>query len=167
MFNHTGNDLVCSDTNEDCNHSVANCVVGCSLGYKMESYPQFCDINSQIVEQSNALLKRIKGPLSYMTSANFMNHCRFYLWFTCRRKCGTKTSVIILFSFSIVQVFFPCHACLHHVSIKLYITVAWPWPETTAAIDCMRCVSFHRQNKWNFLMYMRDICRKCGISGIG
>jgi len=43
-------------------------------------YPQFSNVNSQLSEQSNAGLKRIKDQLSYMTANNFMKHCTFYLW---------------------------------------------------------------------------------------
>jgi hypothetical protein len=46
----------------------------------MDSYPQFSDINSQVVEQANAALKRIKPSLSYMTPQNFLNHLKLFLW---------------------------------------------------------------------------------------
>lgn len=52
----------------------------CSYGYNLSLYPQFNSINSQLSEQSNAGLKRIKDQLSYMTANNFLSHCTFYLW---------------------------------------------------------------------------------------
>lgn len=52
----------------------------CGPSFDLKSYPQYSTLNSQVVEQSNARLQRIKGSLSYMTQANFMKHCRFYLW---------------------------------------------------------------------------------------
>ena len=60
-------------------YSVSN--AGCSVGYKLDAYPQFKGINSQTVEQSNSTLKRIKPSLSYMNAGNFMNHMQLYLWF--------------------------------------------------------------------------------------
>ena len=48
------------------------------MGYKLDSYRQFDGINSQIVEQSNSLLKRIKGSLSYMNVQNFTLYLKFY-----------------------------------------------------------------------------------------
>jgi len=47
---------------------------GCSLGYKMALYPQFKGINSQVVEQKNSRLARIKLQLSYMNPKNFLQH---------------------------------------------------------------------------------------------
>ena len=55
--------------------------VVCSIGYKMSDYPQLSSINSQIVEQSNSALKRVKSMLSYMNVTNFMKHCKFYVWY--------------------------------------------------------------------------------------
>jgi hypothetical protein len=54
----------------------------CSLGYSMDSYRTNRDIrmtNSQINEQANAGLQRLKGQLAYMTPDNFMYHIRLYL----------------------------------------------------------------------------------------
>ncbi len=53
--------------------------VGCSDGYNLSLYPQLSHLNTQIAEQCNAGLKRIKDQLSYMTAKNFMVHCQFYL----------------------------------------------------------------------------------------
>lgn len=53
---------------------------GCSCGYCLDLYPHLATLNSQVNEQGNAGLKRIKDQLSYMTAENFMKHCSFYLW---------------------------------------------------------------------------------------
>ncbi|KAL3868428.1 hypothetical protein ACJMK2_041236 [Sinanodonta woodiana] len=52
----------------------------CGPSYELKAYPQFSKLNSQVVEQSNSRLQRLKGSLSYMTQNNFMKHCKFYLW---------------------------------------------------------------------------------------
>ncbi|XP_063419439.1 uncharacterized protein LOC134702470 [Mytilus trossulus] len=52
----------------------------CGPSFELKSYPQFTDLNSQVVEQSNSRLQRVKGSLSYMTQLNFMKHCKYYLW---------------------------------------------------------------------------------------
>ena len=60
----------------------ADCsLTGCSIGYEMNRYPQFQSVNSQVVEQANSIIKRIKGPLAYMTAENFMNHLKLFLWY--------------------------------------------------------------------------------------
>lgn len=53
---------------------------GCSEGYNLKLYPHLSQINTQIAEQSNAGLKRIKDQLSYMTAANFMSHVSLFLY---------------------------------------------------------------------------------------
>ena len=62
------------------NNSIL-CVPACSAGYNLSTYPQFGAINSQVVEQSNALLKRIKSTVSYMSATNFVNHCALFFWY--------------------------------------------------------------------------------------
>ena len=61
-------------------------LAGCSAGYKMSSYPQFADFNSQVVEQANSILKRTKASLSYMNKDNFMAHCKLLLWYWNQKK---------------------------------------------------------------------------------
>lgn len=61
-------------------------IIGCCEGYNTSRYPQFVELNTQLVEQSNASLKRIKSSLSYMNSTNFLNHCKFFLWYHNREK---------------------------------------------------------------------------------
>ena len=46
----------------------------------MDIYPNFKTLNSQVVEQSNAGLKRIQAQLSYMTEGNFLKHCQLFLF---------------------------------------------------------------------------------------
>ena len=55
--------------------------LACSVGYYMDSYPQFSSINSEVVEQANAMVKRIKGSVSYMTAENFMKHLKLFYWY--------------------------------------------------------------------------------------
>lgn len=52
----------------------------CGPSYELKSYPQHKQLNSQVVEQANSRLQRIKSQLSYMTHKNFIQHCKFYLW---------------------------------------------------------------------------------------
>ena len=48
--------------------------VGCSSGYCLDTYKHMSlkEINSQVNEQANAGLQRIRGQLAYMTPQNFM-----------------------------------------------------------------------------------------------
>ena len=48
--------------------------IGCSGGYSLDVYKhsKFKEINSQVNEQANAGLQRIKGQLAYMSLDNFM-----------------------------------------------------------------------------------------------
>ncbi|XP_078661027.1 uncharacterized protein LOC144905304 isoform X2 [Branchiostoma floridae x Branchiostoma belcheri] len=58
--------------------------IGCSLGYDMDSYstcPNIKSINSQVNEQANSGLVRIRPQVSYMTPNNFMFHTRLFLAF--------------------------------------------------------------------------------------
>lgn len=52
----------------------------CGPGYELKRYPQHVHLNSQVVEQANSRLQRIKGSLSYMTQTNFIKHCKLYVW---------------------------------------------------------------------------------------
>ncbi|XP_038077318.1 uncharacterized protein LOC119745165 [Patiria miniata] len=52
----------------------------CSVGYKLDGYSKYKAINSQVAEQMNSSLQRIKVQLSYMAQDNFLWHCRFFLW---------------------------------------------------------------------------------------
>ncbi|XP_078614406.1 uncharacterized protein LOC144883690 [Branchiostoma floridae x Branchiostoma japonicum] len=54
---------------------------GCSVGYQLSRYPQYDNVNSQVVEQCNSALKKLKGQLSYMNPANFMRQAKLFLWY--------------------------------------------------------------------------------------
>lgn len=53
---------------------------GCSVGYNLSSYLQHHELNSQVAEQRNSTLKRLKAMLSYMSMSHFMDHCRLFVW---------------------------------------------------------------------------------------
>ena len=55
--------------------------VGCSAGYCLNGYKQMAikDINSQVNEQANAGLQRIRGQLAYNTPENFMFTLKHFL----------------------------------------------------------------------------------------
>lgn len=55
--------------------------LACSLGYCMSKYPGFQFINSEVNEQENAKIKKLKTQLSYMTPENFLGHCKLFFWF--------------------------------------------------------------------------------------
>jgi 3-deoxy-D-arabino-heptulosonate 7-phosphate (DAHP) synthase len=54
--------------------------IDCSHAYCISEYQHLKSLNSQIAEQANAGLKRIKDQLSYMTADNFMTHCSLFLF---------------------------------------------------------------------------------------
>ena len=43
-------------------------------------YSEMDTVNTQVAEQQNSVLQRIKNALSYMNQENFMRHC-FFLWY--------------------------------------------------------------------------------------
>ncbi len=55
--------------------------VGCTRGYSLDLYQTRAirDINSQVNEQANAGLQRIRGHLAYMSFDNFKFHCSLFL----------------------------------------------------------------------------------------
>ena len=55
--------------------------VGCSRGYCLDAYndKRIKAINSQVNEQANSGLQRIRGQLAYMTVKNFKLHCSLFL----------------------------------------------------------------------------------------
>lgn len=64
--------------------------VGCSSGYNLNKYPGFDmgAINSQVNEQANAGLQRIKAHISYMKEDNFMFHVKLFLALTNKMKAA-------------------------------------------------------------------------------
>ena len=55
-------------------------ISGCALSYDIRAYPLLEKVNSQINEQQNAAIKRLKAQLSYLSPENFMRHAILYLW---------------------------------------------------------------------------------------
>jgi hypothetical protein len=51
----------------------------CARSYNLSIYPDFLCLNSEICEQVNSLLKKIKSSVSMMTQVNFMRCVRFFL----------------------------------------------------------------------------------------
>ena len=57
--------------------------IGCSAGYSLDTYKDcfhIKDINSQVNEQANAGLQRIRGQLAYMNAENFMFTISLFLY---------------------------------------------------------------------------------------
>ena len=55
---------------------------GCSRGYNIRLYVQeLSTINTQIAEQRNSTLRRLKAMLSYMSQKNFIDHLSLFIWF--------------------------------------------------------------------------------------
>lgn len=52
---------------------------GCCSGYNLDLHPDLININTQVAEQSNSLLNRLKGMVSYMSEANFICHVKLFL----------------------------------------------------------------------------------------
>ncbi|XP_070537887.1 uncharacterized protein [Ptychodera flava] len=73
FFKHT---MFLVDRLHWCNHT------GCSSGYNMDTYKsnkEIMKLNSQICEQTNASISRIKAQLSYMLPDNFIFHAALFL----------------------------------------------------------------------------------------
>lgn len=54
----------------------------CAAGYEARSYPKLRGINTQIVEQSNAKIRKLKSSLSYMKPENFIDTLKLFLWYS-------------------------------------------------------------------------------------
>ena len=54
--------------------------IGCSKGYSLDAYSQklIKGINSQVNEQANLGLQKIRGQLAYMSVENFKIHCSLF-----------------------------------------------------------------------------------------
>ncbi|XP_076110329.1 uncharacterized protein LOC143079061 [Mytilus galloprovincialis] len=59
---------------------------GCSKVYHAKEHPSLSGINTQMVEQNNSKLQKLKSQLSYMNYDNFILHLKFFLWY-----CNYKT----------------------------------------------------------------------------
>ena len=55
-------------------------IKGCARTYDIRRHPLLYRVNSQIIEQHNAAMKKLKSHLSYMKPENFKLHCTLYLW---------------------------------------------------------------------------------------
>jgi hypothetical protein len=60
----------------------------CSLGYCMNAYTHMVNTNSQLAEQCNAAIKKIKPALSRMLQVNFMTSLRLFLHSWNLKKCA-------------------------------------------------------------------------------
>ena len=52
----------------------------CSKIYHAKNIPLLDGVNTQMVEQNNSKLRKLKSQLSYMNHHNFMSHLKFFLW---------------------------------------------------------------------------------------
>ncbi|XP_066915621.1 uncharacterized protein [Clytia hemisphaerica] len=52
----------------------------CSFGYCMKLYSTMQHINSEVNEQENSRVKKLKTQLAYMTPENFIRHCDLFFW---------------------------------------------------------------------------------------
>ena len=66
-------------------------IVGCSSGYNIRQYVQHSSLNTQVAEQRNAVLRRLKSMLLYMSKKNFIAHLNLYIWF--RNMISTNTEL--------------------------------------------------------------------------
>ena len=51
------------------------------MGHNASDYGHMQNMNTQVAEQCNAHLKKLRPLLAYMRQGNFMNHVSFTLWF--------------------------------------------------------------------------------------
>ena len=69
-----------------CTFHVIHFLSGCPEGYSLGIYPQFKDINTQVAEQRNATLKKIKPMLSYM-NFDMSKPYKLFIWFRSMGGC--------------------------------------------------------------------------------
>lgn len=56
-------------------------LAGCSSGYNIDNYPDLASLNSQVAEQRNSVLNRVKATLSCQHQENFFQSLRTFLSF--------------------------------------------------------------------------------------
>ena len=56
-------------------------MAACSSGYNISICPQYSWVKSEVVEQANSELSKLKSSLSYMNKVNFMAHLKLFLYF--------------------------------------------------------------------------------------
>uniref|UniRef100_A0A8W8MSK9 Uncharacterized protein n=2 Tax=Magallana TaxID=2171616 RepID=A0A8W8MSK9_MAGGI len=62
----------------------------CSKIYHAKNIPLLDGVNTQMVEQNNSKLRKLKSQLSYMNHQNFMSHLKFFLWHCNKRVLDKK-----------------------------------------------------------------------------
>ena len=77
--------------------------VGCSAGYSLDTYKNMSlrEINSQVNEQANAGLQRIRGQLAYMTPENFVYH--IFVFFLLRTVMCSENLIFQQLDFSFIH----------------------------------------------------------------
>ena len=70
-------------------------IVACSSGYELDAYPQWSSINSQVNEQMNSGLARLKSSLSFMGQDTFLKSCTLYLYMVNQDKQGIVPVVLL------------------------------------------------------------------------
>ena len=53
---------------------------GCAPSYSLDLFPHLSSLNSQVTEQVNSGLSKLKTQLSFMTRENFLRHCQLFLF---------------------------------------------------------------------------------------
>lgn len=90
-----------------CNH------VGCHVGYNLSIYLQHREVNTQVAEQRNATLKKLKSMLSYMNIENFTNHLKLFMWFRSMINIIKLDQNIPLKDVSLFKSLLPTYSKLH------------------------------------------------------
>lgn len=63
-------------------HIKVVCILlGCCQAYNISTYPEYETLNSQVNEQQNSTLKKLRSQLSYMGQDSFMAHCKLFFWY--------------------------------------------------------------------------------------
>ena len=73
--NHRGKYFVCFT-----NLCLNTVIIGCSRAYNIEYYPSLNHLNTEVNEQANSSISKLKSQLSYMNEGNFFNHLKLFLW---------------------------------------------------------------------------------------
>ena len=102
----------------DCFHWRGH--VGCPLGYCLDIYKHMSlrEINSQVNEQANAGLQRIREQLAYMTPQNFMFTITLFISvksMDIQRKLDVSSIRIQVVHFSLI------HIVIFNLSIKILL----------------------------------------------
>lgn len=71
-------------------HYAISSFAACSKIYHAKNIPLLDGVNTQMVEQNNSKLRKLKSQLSYMNHQNFMSHLKFFLWHCNKRVLDKK-----------------------------------------------------------------------------